>query len=223
MVNQFFINFAYMGAFFLTPLMLQRVLEYSTAKTGFVSIVRPLVFAIAGPLAGKAATKVGERVNGVAGGLCLLGSMLLFATVGDGTNEVIVFAALALSGAGMGMTAPAMSAVIANSVDEEDLGVAGGAQQMISQLGVVVGTQIMFTVQQALLGEWGNADTSLVPDEVWAFTYDRGYLVGAVAALLAIAAAVFVRSTTKSGRLTGHENTDVPPVDEPSAELAHAT
>jgi len=202
MLNQFFSNFAYMGAFFLTPLMLQRVLEYSTTKTGLVSIIRPMLFAIAGPLAGWAATKVGERANGIVGGVCLLASMLAFSTVADGSAEMVVFIALALSGVGMGVTAPAMAAAVANSVDEEDLGVAGGTQQMISLLGIVVGTQIMFTVQQAFLGTWGSVNPELVPDEVWAAAYDRGYLVGSVAAVLGIGAALVVRSTTKAGRMT---------------------
>lgn len=203
MVNQFFSNFAYMGAFFLTPLFLQRVLEYSTAKTGLVSIARPLTFAIAGPLAGWAATKVGERVNAVAGGLCLLASMLVFVGITDSAGEMAVFAALALSGVGMGATAPAMAAAIANTVDEEDLGVAGGTQQMISLMGIVVGTQIMFTVQQSALGQWGDQPAETIPDDVWVTSYHSGYLVGAVAAALGIAAAVFVRSTTKAGRMTG--------------------
>jgi hypothetical protein len=88
-------------------------------------------------------------------------------------------------------------------VDERDLGVAGGAQQMISQMGVVVGTQVMFTVEQASLGPWGATAVGDIPDPVFATAYDHGYLVGALAAALAIGAAVFVRSTTKAGRLTG--------------------
>ena len=47
--NQFFTNFAYMGGFIITPLLLQKVLGYGEAKTGFLSIARPLTFAIAGP------------------------------------------------------------------------------------------------------------------------------------------------------------------------------
>ena len=40
-----------------------------------------------------------------------------------------------------------MAATIANAVDERDLGVAGAAQQMMTQVGVVAGIQIMQTVQ----------------------------------------------------------------------------
>lgn len=218
MVNQFFTNFAYMGAFFLTPFLLQRVLGFDQAKTGFVSIVRPLVFAIAGPLAGWAATKVGERINGVVGGFCLLSSMLLFTTVSQSSAETVVFVALALSGAGMGITAPAMAAAVANSVDEADLGVAGGAQQMISQIGVVVGTQVMFTAQHAFLGDFGATKVSEIPADVLATSYSHGYLIGALGAALGLLAALFVRPTTRAGAVTARAVGA--PV--PDAELASA-
>jgi predicted MFS family arabinose efflux permease len=185
MVNQFFANFAYMGGFFLTPVLLVSVLQYSPSKIVVVSIVRPLAFAVMGPLAGWAATKVGERVNAVAGGTFLLLSMLVFSTVTHDSGELVVLVALLFSGIGMGSTAPAMAAAVANAVDDTDLGVAGGTQQMISQLGVVVGTQILITVQTST-ATTGASDAS---------SYAKGYLVGGVAAILGITAATFIRST----------------------------
>jgi hypothetical protein len=53
---------------------------------------------------------------------------------------------------------------------------------MVSQLGIVVGTQVMITVQQAS-----------VSDD--AASYANAYLVGAAAAVVAIVAAAFVHPT----------------------------
>jgi MFS family permease len=181
MINLFFMNFAYMGGFFLTPLLLQNVLHFSESKTGAFSIARPLTFAIVGPIAGWLASRVGERVNAVAGGLFAVASMVVFSTVGATSSELVIIAALMLSGVAMGATAPAMATAIANSVDNKDLGVTGGAEQMVSQLGVAVGAQIMTTVQQ----RGGGLDA----------TYGPAYLVGAGAAVLAIVAAAFVHPT----------------------------
>ncbi len=192
MINQFFTNFAYMGGFFLTPFLLRNVLGYSEAKIGFTSIARPAAFAIAGPVAGWLATKVGERVNAVAGGAFLVGSMVVFSTVTTDSSDLVVLFALMLSGLGMGTTAPAMAAAIANTVDNRDLGVAGGAQQMVSQIGVVVGTQVMVTVQQAT-ASLGNAAS-----------YARGYLVGGAAAAMGLLAGAFVHASI------GHRRTRVP-------------
>ncbi len=214
LANQFFASFAYMGGFFLTPFLMQDVLGYDQTRTGLVSIARPVAFTIAGPVAGWAATKVGERANGVLGGLFLLGSMLLFSAAGAGAASTLVLGALILSGLGMGTTAPAMTAAAANSVADEDLGVAGGAQQMFGQLGVVVGTQIMFTIKE--LGTSPEVAASikakvpLTAEQVasLATAYSHGYIVGAVGAVFAVACAVGVRSSVKRGK----------PVDLRSAE-----
>ena len=181
MINQFFANFAYMGGFYITPFLLQKVLGYSVSTTGFVQMARPLTFAIVGPIAGWLAVRIGERINAVAGGLFLMLSMLVFVTVDVGDPLTIIVIALALSGVGMGMTAPAMAAAIANAVDERDLGVVGGAQQMMSQVGVVAGIQVLVTVQQARAAVVGQADS-----------YALAYLIGAVAAGLGVVAACFV-------------------------------
>lgn len=178
--NQFFTNFAYMGGFIITPLLLQDVLGLSIAESGYVSIVRPLTFAIAGPVAGWAAVRVGERSAGVFGSTLLLLSMLVFATVGTESTLAPVFVALALSGVAMGAASPAMAASVANAVRDHDLGIAGAAQQMVSTLGTAAGTQVLFTVQEA------QQHNGL------AQSFHAAYLVGAVAAAVAVAASVFV-------------------------------
>ena len=102
LTNQFFTNFAYMGGFILTPLLLQEQLGYGEAKTGFLSIARPLTFAITGPIAGYITTRIGERKNAVIGSLFIVGSMVLLAQVGVGTTDLLILGALALSGHGHG-------------------------------------------------------------------------------------------------------------------------
>lgn len=188
MVNQFCTNFAYMGGFILTPQLLQEVLDMSVSGSGYVGIVRPLTFAIAGPLAGWLTLRVGERKSSVFGSTLLVLSMLVFATVGTASGLAPVFLALALSGIGMGATAPAMAASIANAVEDHDLGVVGAAQQMISTLGVVAGTQILFTVQQ-----------SQAPNGL-AGSYQAAYLVGAFVCVFGVVAAAFVHRTRRAAR-----------------------
>ncbi len=54
------------------PLLLQEQLGYGEAKTGFLSIARPLTFAITGPIAGYVTTRIGERKNAVIGSLFIV-------------------------------------------------------------------------------------------------------------------------------------------------------
>src|SRR3546814_9803566 len=102
-------------------------------------IARPLAFAITGPLAGYIAVRIGERTSAVVGSAFVVASMVALAAVAPGSSDLIIVGSLALSGIGLGASSPAMAATIANAVDERDLGIAGAFQQMVQQLGVVIG------------------------------------------------------------------------------------
>ena len=139
-------NFAYMGGFVITPLFLGSVFDYPETRVGGLMIARPLAFAIAGPLAGYAAVRVGERTSAVTGAVFVVASMVALSSVAPGSSDLVIIGALALSGIGLGCSSPSLAASIANAVDERDLGVAGAFQQMMTQLGVVLGIQLMQTV-----------------------------------------------------------------------------
>jgi MFS family permease len=183
-LTQVFTNFAYMGGFIITPLLLQNVFGYGEARTGGLLIARPFAFAVAGPVMGYLVARTGERAAAVGGALAVFVSMLGMTTLEPSSGDWLVAAFLALSGVGLGMSAPALVASIANAVDDHDLGVVGATQQMMTQFGVVVGIQVMQSTQVAredaagALGSFGDA-----------------YLVGAGAALLGLVFAFFVRSS----------------------------
>jgi hypothetical protein len=179
---QFFTNFAYMGGFILTPLLLADGLGYGTTKTGLLSIFRPLAFALTGPMAGYLAARVGIRGMGVGGSLLVSASMVVLSGVDLDTGYAYIIFAMVLSGMGLGASSPSMAATIANTVDEADFGVAGATQQLAAQVGGVAGIQIMQTVQASrestagVIGSYGDA-----------------YLVGAVAAVIAAGCALLIR------------------------------
>ncbi|OWY62713.1 hypothetical protein B7486_56955, partial [cyanobacterium TDX16] len=172
------------GGFILTPLFLQEVLDFGEAKTGLISIARPLAFAISGPVAGYLAVRVGERQSAVVGGLAIAFSMIGMSMVGLDGSELLIASALALSGIGLGASMPAMAATIANAVEEGDLGVVGAAQQMMTEVGLTAGIQIMQTVQ-----------VSREPSVGALASYHEAYLVGAGVAFLGAVCACFVRSS----------------------------
>ena len=174
LANQVFTNFAYMGGFILAPLLLERVYGTSTAGAGLYVIARPLTFSIVAPVAGYLAGRIGQRVSAVAGSVALAVSMAVFAVVTrqSGTGWVVV--GLALSGVGMGVASPSVTAAVANTVDEDSLGVASAAQQLMAQVGVVAGIQVMATIQTAR-----QATAGLVG------SFHDAYAVGVVMCLLA--------------------------------------
>jgi EmrB/QacA subfamily drug resistance transporter len=185
-ITQCFANFAYMGGFVITPLFLESVFGYPESRVGGLMIARPLAFAITGPLAGYVAIRIGERTSAVVGSAFVVASMVALSSVAPGSSDLIIIGALALSGIGLGASSPALAASIANAVDERDLGVAGAFQQMMQQLGVVVGIQVMQTVsvvREPAVGVVG--------------AYGEAYLVGGFVAALGVIAALFVQSSPR--------------------------
>ena len=150
-----FSNFAYFGGFFLFPLLMEQVYGYSVSQVGFVSVVRPLLFAISSPLAGYVTVRTGERFATVVGAASVLGSMVLFATLDPSSGLGIILVALALSGLGMGIALPATSATMANEVAASEYGVMSAAQLMATQVGEVAGIQVVLTLQESLANHAG--------------------------------------------------------------------
>jgi EmrB/QacA subfamily drug resistance transporter len=186
--TQTFTNFAYMGGFIITPLLLAEVFGYGETRVGLLSIARPLTFAVAAPLAGGLALRWGERRMGVLGAIAVVLSMLALAQIGRGSGDLIVMGSLALSGIGLGVSSPSMAATIANAVDQADLGIAGAVQQMLTQVGVVAGIQLMQTLQVALADGRGLVES-----------YQAAYYLGAAVCCLGVVTAAFVRPTERGG------------------------
>ena len=184
-----FVNFSYMGGFFLFPILMERVYGYSETKAGLVSTARPLMFSLVAPVAGYAAVKVGERFSTVAGGVALCASMLVFTQLGAQPSLAVILVALALSGVGNGLSTPSTASSASNQVAPDELGVMSAAQQLITQIGIVAGIQVMVTIQAS--GHGGSGSLA---------SFHRAYAVGALVAVLACVCGAFMRNTPGHGR-----------------------
>jgi MFS family permease len=185
-LSQLLTNFAYMGAFFLVPQVLGRPRGFGlgTATVGNLVIARPLTFSIIAPLAAVVTIRVGERIAGVVGALGLVASMTIWASIDIGAGYPIIIIATALSGLGLGIASPALTSLMANAVREADLGVAGAMQQLMTQIGAVMGAAVMATV-------------STVADHDHFGPFHAAFWVAAVVAGGGAVAAAFVRSTPR--------------------------
>lgn len=149
--TQGLLNAAYMGSFILTPLYLQNVLHYTETRTGLISIARPLAFSVMGIWAGAIARRLGAKPTAVTGAVAVAAAMAWMTTFGGVTSPAVIIGALALAGVGMGVAMPPLAASVTASVASADYGIAGAAQQMMNQVGVVIGITAMQSVQQAQL------------------------------------------------------------------------
>jgi sugar phosphate permease len=126
-------------------------------------------------------------------------SMAVFATLGPGASVLVIIVALGLSGLSNGIAMPPISAMIANSAEVRHMGSASAALQVANQVGVVAGIQLMQTVQ---------ASREHVAGVVGSF--QEAYMAGALVALVAVAATLFIRRIPQAGRaLAGRQVTSV--------------
>jgi MFS family permease len=191
MGSKSFSSFAYFGGFFLFPLLMEQVYGYSVAQVGFLSVARPLLFAVSAPIAGYMAVRTGERNATLFGTGALFLSMVLFATLGPSSGLVVVLVALGLSGLGMGVSMPATSATMSNELAESEYGVMSAAQLLATQVGEVAGIQAVLTIQESIAKRSGLSNvhhsTALL------HSFNVPFWVGAGVAALAVVCALFIR------------------------------
>lgn len=190
-----FSNFAYFGGFFLFPLLMEQVYGYGVTEVGFVSVARPLVFAISAPIAGYMTVRTGERVATVAGAASVLVSMVLFATLGPTPGLAFILLALALSGLGMGIALPATSATMASEVHASEYGVMSAAQLMATQVGEVAGIQVVLTLQESLAHRAGLESVGHSPALLHSFQV--AFWVAALMAGAGLVCACFTRTVRR--------------------------
>ena len=182
-VTQGLMNMAYMGSFLLVPQMLENALDYSPSHIGWLVISRPLTFSLIAPFAGFFVGKLGERKTGMLGAFMILLAMVALISVQSPNSDWIVILGLSLTGFGMGIAAPSLTALLAASVKESDMGVASAMQQLMSQMGAVLGGALMIAVHD------------ITENSGKVISYSYGLLIGVVASIAAIIAASLVRST----------------------------
>ena len=184
-VIQSLLNFAYMGGFIVVPQMLELGLGFTAGYIGLLVIARPLSFSIVAPLASFVTMRVGERVSGVAGAIGVVASMVVLSTVGTGTAGWVIAAGLALSGVGFGIAGPALGALVSNAVDDDHIGVAGAMQQLLSQMGAVLGSTVMISIHEMTMSSGVLR------------SYSYALLAGAVTSVCAVALAFGLRATPR--------------------------
>ena len=184
MAGQFLVQIAYQGGFVVVPLMLAEVMGYRSGRISLVVLSRPLLYAVAGPVAGRVAVRVGERRTAVVGASLVVLSTLLLTQVSPGTPDAVTFLIVGLAGAGLGGMVPPLNATITTAVEDRHLGVSGATAAMMLQIGAAVGIQLMQTTQETAEARGVSLEDS----------YHLAFLAGGLVALLGVAAVSLIRS-----------------------------
>lgn len=142
-------QFAYMGSFLLSPLLLDELFGYTVGTIALVLLFRPAVYSLTSPVGGRLAGRLGERTMVLSGSVLMVASMGAWVAAAHWTSLPMIVVGLVLSGAAMGLASPSYSTVIAGAVEPRDLGIANGMGSTMMNIGMLTGIQSMF----ALLGD----------------------------------------------------------------------
>jgi EmrB/QacA subfamily drug resistance transporter len=143
----FLVNASVTGAVFFMAQFLQAGLGEDPLAAGLRLLpwgVAPFLIA---PRAGKLADRIGERTLVVSGLVLLAASFAWIADIaGPEMAYPAMLAPMMLSGAGLGLTLPAVTKAVVGSVPPADIGKASGSFSMMRQLGGAFGVAILAAV-----------------------------------------------------------------------------
>ena len=182
------IGFSMFASFLLVPQLAQTPERFgygfgaSVTGAGLLMLPSTLVMLIAGPWAGRLATRGSSRTPLVLGAGIGSLAFALYA-VAHGSEWELCLAG-GLLGIGIGFSFASMANLVVESVPREEVGVATGINTIMRSLGGALGAQLVATLltTKTLAG-------SPIPAEA---AYTDAFIVAAVAAALAMAAALAI-------------------------------
>lgn len=159
LISQFFAGSTYMGGFVMTPILMRQVFVWPLSTVALLMLLRPLTYSLSSPIGGRIGQAWGERPTAITGTTMLALAMAVYAAGSWLTAVPLVAAALVIQGLGNGMARPSLGAILANSVDDEDLGIASASQRMVHQIGNAFGITLLTAVYGgvATSGAFGRA------------------------------------------------------------------
>jgi EmrB/QacA subfamily drug resistance transporter len=138
--------FVLFGFFFLATQYLQLVRQYSPLEAGLALLPLPIVFVAASPRSAVLAARYGAGRVMAAGLLIVAGGFAILSVVTPGTSYLLIALALAVLGAGMGVTAAPATGEIMSAVPLSKAGVGSAMNDTTRELGGALGIAILGSI-----------------------------------------------------------------------------
>ncbi|MBK5247386.1 MAG: DHA2 family efflux MFS transporter permease subunit [Peptostreptococcaceae bacterium] len=166
----------------ILPFYLQGVLNYKPIQVGMILIVFPVVMAIVAPISGHASDKFGPMFL-TTSGLIITGlGLFYFSTLSATSSFYQILPGSILMGLGSGMFQSPNNSSVMSSVPHQKLGIAGGINSLVRNLGMVTGIAWSVALFEAMGGV-----TMPKPSQINAFmsAYHSVMIVGMVISFVA--------------------------------------
>jgi EmrB/QacA subfamily drug resistance transporter len=192
-VTAVMVGFSMFASFLLIPQLAQTDEKFgygfsaSVTGAGLLMLPSTLVMLVAGPLAGRIATRASSRLPLVIGTFMGMLAFVVYALFHGSEWEICVGGAFL--GVGIGFSFASMANLVVESVPRDEVGVATGINTIMRSLGGALGAQL---VASLLTGK--TIAGSAIPTEA---AYTDAFIVAAVAAGLAMVAALAIPKTRR--------------------------
>src|SRR4051812_35793644 len=192
-VTAVLVGFSMFASFLLIPQLAQTNTKFgygfsaSVTGAGLLMLPSTMVMLVAGPFAGRLATRSSSRLPLVIGTFSGMLAFVVYALFHGSEWEICVGGALL--GIGIGFSFASMANLIVESVPREEVGVATGINTIMRSLGGALGAQL---VASLLTGK--TIGSTGIPTEA---AYTDAFIVAAVAAGLAMVAALSIPRTRR--------------------------
>ena len=201
-----FYSLAFTSGFLVNSLLIQQLWDQPISTTGRALVIAPLVSAVAAPLSGRLADRIGHRWILTSGCLCSALGYLLFLVVLDETPMVFTFYVpiSLLVGLGTGITIATWSSAGLSDVAPSQFGTANATLRTTQQVFYALGVSLAVT----LLATGGGSGT--ITGFRWAWVMVACAYVGAAV----VVAVTFPAGSSEDRRATGPSLTPTAPEDE---------
>jgi EmrB/QacA subfamily drug resistance transporter len=215
----FFYSGAMFGLMMLVPLYAAVVRGDSALKAGMLLAPLGVGAAVAMPLAGKVADRIGSRVLAPAGLVVILAGILLLTTLEPGTGRVLIMGATLLIGVGHGVMTPALMATAYVGLPRTSIPSATTGSNVLLRVGGSFGVAataviLQLAIQDHVPGASGNLreaaarHTAQTPAQLTAAVTDTVWWGAAIAAL-ALIPLIFLPSRARKARTAPEATTKI--------------
>ncbi|GAA0076963.1 MFS transporter [Clostridium sp. CTA-5] len=130
----------------IQPFYLQDVLELSPGTTGFIMMGYPIVLTVIAPISGYLADKIGSKILTLTGLMISAIGLFTMTILNEYSSFLIIIISLSIVALGNGIFQSPNNTLVMSSVEKSKLGIAGGLNALIRNLGFVFGVSFSTTV-----------------------------------------------------------------------------
>ena len=133
----------------IEPFYLQNALGYSAFYAAMIMMSSPIIMFVVAPLSGHISDKIGNEILNIIGILIIGISLILLSMLNTEASGLSIVLFLCILGFANGLFKSPNTNAIMSSVPKDKLGIAGGTNALIRNIGLAIGASVSTTILYA--------------------------------------------------------------------------